>query len=423
MKMNKKYILFFIICILGFYFISPSLSFAATNQTFTLSPNSEPYENHYTHYHTYNAYTKQYYSLRSYLEHLEETQGGTLILTKGTYTISNTLYVPSNVTIILNDGVKIIKGNKTGIKTLIPSHSIFQLVRPSRAAKKNVYGKYTGEKNIAFIGKGNATIDMKFKKDGIAIIAGHNENIKINNIHFQNMYSGHFIEMDATNHASITNNVFRNSIASANKNKEAINLDTPDRSTRGWSQQWSTFDKTANRYITIANNTFSNLDRSIGTHKYSGGKFHDHIMIRNNKIDHMRNDAIRVMNWSNATIENNTITNVANRKGIFRAILASGAINPTFQHNVIENVSRPIQFMAWKNSGPGSQYAITYNRLTKNNIKALMTNKTIHTNENFIRINHKYNVFDHPQKIYLKNHMLQAGLHRIMYLFTPGDLF
>jgi hypothetical protein len=35
--------------------------------------------------------------LRSYLERLEKNGGGKLILKKGTYKITNTLYIPSNV--------------------------------------------------------------------------------------------------------------------------------------------------------------------------------------------------------------------------------------------------------------------------------------------------------------------------------------
>ncbi|MBB2482261.1 hypothetical protein H5P36_18970 [Bacillus sp. APMAM] len=50
--------------------------------------------------------------------------------------------------------------------------------------------------------------------------------------------------------------------------------------------------------------------------------------------------------------------------------------------------------MPWKNDGPGSQYPITYNKLSDANIQVLNTNKVSHTTESFIRINEEYNVFD-----------------------------
>jgi hypothetical protein len=369
------------------------IAVSASPKTYTIKPSSKPYKGNMTNFGTYNKYTKQYYLLRSYLEQFEKAGGGTIILTKGTYTIPKTLYVPSNVTIRLKNGVKIVKGNKTGTKKIGPNKTLFQLVKPSISLKKGVRGKYDGEKNITFIGEGKAIIDLRFEADTIAIVAGHNRNIKIQNIQFQNLKQGHFIEIDATDTALISDNEFINSKASANQNKEAINLDTPDKSTKGWDHPWSKYDKTPNRNIKIINNLFKNLDRAIGTHKYSEGKYHDKVVIQKNMIDTMRQDPIRVMNWSNAVIENNTIKNVVNGSGTYRGIFASGALNPTFRNNYFENVARPIGIMPWKNIGPGSNYKTTYNTLSNANIVALKTNRVKKTKELFIRINSIYNEF------------------------------
>lgn len=370
------------------------ISVSAAPKTYTIKPSSKPFKGKMSNFSTYNKYTKQYYLLRSYLEQFEKAGGGTLILTKGTYTIPKTLYVPSNVTIRLKNGVKIVKGTKTGTKKIGPNKTLFQLVKPSISLKKGVRGKYDGEKNITFIGEGKAIIDLRFEADTIAIVAGHNRNIKIQNIQFQNLKQGHFIEMDATDTALISDNEFINSRASANQNKEAINLDTPDKSTKGWDHPWSKYDKTPNRNIKIINNIFKNLDRAIGTHKYSEGKYHDKVVIQKNMIDTMRQDPIRVMNWSNAVIENNTIKNVVNGSGTYRGIFASGVLYPTFRNNYFENVSRPIGIMPWKNIGPGSAYKVTYNTISSVNITALKTNRVKKTKESFIRINKIYNVFD-----------------------------
>lgn len=380
---------------LTLWVIYPTNSIEAKTETYTITPYEETYNRNLMSDSTYNEYTKHYYLIRSYLEQLEESGGGTLVLEKGTYTVSNVLFVPSNVTIKLEDGAKIENENETGTSKFDADKSIFQFIRPSLGKEESVYGKYDGEKNISIIGSGTATIDLNFEKDGIAIIAGHNQNIKIENINFLNMYSGHFIEIDATKDAVISNNKFMNSKPSSTEIKEAINIDTPDKLTNGWSSKWSKFDKLPNSNMTIKNNFFYDLDRAIGTHKYSGGKYHDQIIIRNNKIEKMRQDAIRVLNWSNATIENNTFKNVdPDKNNANRGILASGAINPTFQNNVFEDIPRAMQFIAWKNSDSGSEYDVTYNELSEENKEALSTNTVINYVEDFIRINPKYKKYD-----------------------------
>ena len=375
---------------------------AAAKPTYTVSPSSKTFQNNMMNFSTYNSSTKHYYLLRSYLEQLEKKGGGTLVLKKGTYTISNTLYVPSNVTIKMKNGVKLVKGTKTGTSRFVASKSIFQLITPKKSGKTAVYGKYGGDKNISFIGEGTVTVDMKYMKDSIAIIMGHNKNIKVQNLQFKNMYSGHFIEMDASDTVLVRNNTFTGSKASDKVNKEAINLDTPDKTTNGWSQTWSKFDKTPNKNVTIEGNTFKTLDRAVGTHKYSENKYHDKVVLRNNKIENTRSDAIRIMNWSNAVIEKNSFKNVENGKAGTRGILASGALNPTIKNNTFEKVGRVAQFLAWKNAGPGSQYQITYNSLSEKNKKDLANNTAKNVSENFIRISTIYNNYvENAEEVYL----------------------
>ena len=387
---------FFLFLVMGaLWVVFPAGTIEAKAETYTITPNSDTYDRKFESYSTYNSYTKHYYLIRSYLEQLEKTNGGTLILEKGTYTVSNVLFVPSNITIKLEDGAKIVNSDKTGTSELEADKSLFHLIRPSLGKEEGVYGKHEGEKNISFIGVGTATMDLNFDKDAIAIIAGHNKNLKIDNIHFVNMYSGHFIEIDATKNAVISNNKFMNSKASPTEIKEAINIDTPDKLTNGWSSKWSKFDKTPNVNMLIENNVFYDLDRAIGTHKYSDGKYHDQIIIRNNKIKKMRQDAIRVMNWSNATIENNHFENVdPGEYNSNRGIMASGALNPTFQHNFFRDIPRAIQFIAWKNDDSGSEYDITYNKLTEDNKEALSTNTIFDSKEDYIRINSKFKKYD-----------------------------
>lgn len=366
----------------------------AKEKTYTVKTSTKPYKNLYMNYSTYNKKTKHYYLLRSYLEKLEKDGGGTLVILKGTYVITNTLYIPSNVTITLKDGVKLQKGNDTGTKKIVPAKSMFQLISTAKQAKANSVSEYNGETGIVIQGEGSATIDLKNVKDTIGLVIGHNYNVTVKGITFQNMYSGHFIEMDASKQVIIENNTFRYHKASESGIKEAINLDTPDVNTQGFNVIWSNHDCTPNKDIIIKNNNFEDLERAIGTHKYTEGKYHQEIQLLNNKIFKTSTDAIRIMNWSNPVVKGNVIEMVANGGSNARAILASGIINPTITENTFIDVARPIQLIPWKNPGAGSQYAITYNDISNSNIELMLKNYLVRVQENFIRVNKTYNVFD-----------------------------
>lgn len=392
-KKQKIFGVILLLCILMGCLVIPKGKIEAGSKTYKITTKTKPCDKT-EKFSTYNKYTKHYYTLLSYLKRLEDEGGGTLELKKGTYTISNTLYVPSNVTIKLNDGVKIIKGKKSGTKKFSASKSIFQFCSYKRSTKKGAYKKYNGDHNISIIGQGKAYIDLNYDKDAVAIMMCHNKDITISGITFQNMYSGHFIEMDATKNVTVKECTFENHKDSNNNNKEAINLDTPDKETNGFHAVWTSYDKTPNENVLITKCTFNNLERSIGTHKYSENKLHKKIRIIDNKISNCDEDAIRVMNWSEPVIMKNMIVNVAKRASGKRAILASGVINPVITDNVFEKVSRPIQFMPWKNQGDGGDYDVIYNILSDASIELMKNNKLIDGDEYFIRINKIYNSFD-----------------------------
>lgn len=377
-------------------------------KVYKITPKSKPVKgsmiNKFT---TVNKNTLNYYTIRSYMEKFQKEKKGTLVLKKGTYHITNTIFVPSNVTIILEDGVVLEKSMKTGTGKVPAATSMFQLIRPSKAEKTKVYGGHNGEKNIHFVGKGSASIDLKYVKTSIAIIMGHNRNVTVDGISFKNMNTGHFIEMDASKNVTITNCKFANVKTGSDYVKEAINIDTPDKETKGFSQPWSKFDKTPNENVTISSSTFTNMGRAIGTHKYSvkNGKqqYHDKIVVTNNLITNMKKDSpIRMMNWKNAVVRNNQIINVKEgNKTDCRGILASGCIHPDISDNYFEKVGRAIQFIAWKNTGDGGKYPVTKNQLSAADKKRLKTNraKKLYLQEYFVRISPKYNEYSHAETV------------------------
>ena len=187
-------------------------------------------------------------------------------------------------------------------------------------------------------------------------------------------------------------------------------MDTPDRETQGFHNDWSTYDKTPNQNVTIANCKFSNLGRAIGTHKYSANGeeqiYHKNIVLRNNRIENMLWDSpVRVMNWSDSVLENNVISNVKQKgKSDTRGILVSGGVNVSIKNNTLSGMGRAIQCIAWKNSGPGSVYPITYNNLTDQNKEDLKTNigKKLGLSEYFVRINPVYNVFTNAETVAIR---------------------
>lgn len=367
---------------------------------FVINPKTDPYLNMFLTYNTYTNETKQYYVIRSYLEHLEKIGGGTLTLEAGTYNITNTLYVPSNVTINLKDGVIIKKADDTGVKDFPFATPIFILASPSKSKVENAYGGYDGDSNIKILGEGKAIIDLNYVMDALGVVLGHNQNVTISGITFQNMYSGHFIELDASMNVIIENNIFKDHKASSSGIKEAINVDTPDSTTGGFNHIWTKHDCTPNKDIYIRNNTFDNLERAIGTHKYSGGKYHENINIIDNIITNTSSDAIRIINWSKPVIKNNRISMVNEGVNDGRAIFVSGVIRPVFTKNIFEDVAKPIQIMPWKNNGAGSQYDITYNEVTYDDFLLMQDNTLIRVGENFIRYNKTYKVFDRDTERY-----------------------
>jgi hypothetical protein len=325
---------------------------------------------------SYNKYTKDYFVIRTYLEKLEAAKGGTLTIKKGTYTITNSLYVPNNVTVKFEDGVKIIKGNKTGKAVLKPAESIFQIVTKKNAQKKKSAKGYNACRNVKFIGSGNVVIDLKYIKEAKGILMAHCQNIEISGITFKNMNVGHFLEVDATKNIRIHDCTFSGVKASTPYTKEAINLDTPDAITHGLGSSWSKPDKLPNVNVTIENCAFANLKRGIGTHKYSQKKkngvwainmYHENVVIRNNTFTNIQNMGIFMLNWKNVTIDGNVFVNntqCLDFRGVQQPVSITGN---SFNDNTVVRTFRGdnelIYFMGYKSPGPGNVYSPIYNNL------------------------------------------------------------
>lgn len=346
---------------------------------YTVSVKSKSFRNKYKSKHS--SSNRNYYMLRSYLERLEKTRGGTLTLKAGTYKVKGILFIPSNVTVRLSNGVTIQKYKAAG------TNSLFHFVSSTNSYRKMT--GYNGTRNSKLVGYGKAVIDLRYVKNGLAIAMGHNKNITVSGITFQNMYGGHFIELDANYNAVIKNCRFVNA-REVDTIKEGINLDIPDRNTGGFGVRWSSQDRTVNKKIEITGCEFINLDRAIGTHAYVPEKFFTGVSIHHNYFGPSVSDPIRICNWSKPVIQNNTFE--CGEGTADRAVYCTGVISPVISNNVFNGYERAVQVNTCKNSAANpaaAKYKQAYNILSKSSLGALRHNQFIGIEENYARI--RYN--------------------------------
>ena len=300
---------------------------ATESKVFTVSPKTNPYLNKYIGSSGFTEQTRSYYVLRSYLEYFANAGGGELHLQKGTYNLLYGLYIPSNVTLVFEDGVTIKRMDKSALFTLCSYNDVHTGIK---------FHGYNGVHDIKLIGKGNVVFDKEYGGNA-AILMGHTKNILIEGITFAHMSdtSSHFIEMDASYNVEIRNCTFRDSTSSGKK--EAINLDVPDAATGGFTWENSSMDKTANDTIYIHDNVFKNLTAGVGTHMYTPGHPHKNIRIENNSFSACRLFAIRAQNWEDSYILNNTFFNISAPDDSALAIDARGISNVIVKGNTVSN--------------------------------------------------------------------------------------
>ena len=276
------------------------------------------------------------------MQKFQAAGGGTLVLGPGRYLISSTIYVPSNTTIRLSAGTTLVKGRKTGTKKFSASNSMFMLIRPSLGKKRGAVGGHDGASGITITGAGagRSVIDLDNVYNSLAIISGHNRDVTISGITFQRMNNNHFIEMDACADCEISGNEFLDAAAGTRETAEAINIDTPDRRTRGFGSVWSNLDGTPNERVTISGNRFDGMQRALGTHNFTARAYHTDMVVTGNTITSNSDDAIHIMNWANPVITDNIITSSSGSVGI----RACGTLNPTISGNTFDGSALAVAF-------------------------------------------------------------------------------
>lgn len=400
-------IIYALIAILALVFIIPSVNADAATKTKTYSISEDSTApDKYTKLATYNENTKDYYVFRAVFEDCANNNGGKIVIKKGEYTITNPIYISSNTTVVLEDGVVIKKGSVTGTSKLKSSLSIFQLINPKYAKVESHYSGYTGEHDITILGTGTAIIDLDYVERGLGIVIGHTTNVTIKNIQFKNMNGGHFIEMDASDNTLIDGCSFENAKEwGKTAFKEAINVDTPDWATKGFNNVWSSHDKTPNRNTHITNCIFRNLESGVGTHGvsktqspdtglYDITQWHSSITIDYCKFINISRTCLRVYAWKDFVIENNDFSNEIkyNECSIFEAWCVA---NPTFKNNTLHNFKTIGSVLAinhyTKKDGiivkvPGQDYEPNYSYLYEQNIIDFYNNAATNMDDSMLYI-------------------------------------
>ncbi len=311
------------------------------DNTFTITPYQERYEEDAA-YKANGGQAKTYFMFRSYMEQLEYAGGGTLNVQAGTYKLSHSVCIPSNVTINFQSGVKIqkVKAVDTNLAT---NKTMFEIVPPSKEQVKNSVSGYNGSQNVTLQGDTNVIIDCDNVLNAMGVVMGHAQNVTIRNIAFTNEYGSHFIELNSSKNVTIENCSFTDFRIYSNKShKEAINVDTTDLNNNGFNYEWSTHDRTACNTVNINNCMFTNMGAAVGSHTYSVDMsnqqvYHENVTIQNCKVNQTYNAAVRMWNWRNAVIRNNQflgIQGLEDNKGYnYTCILVRGAVNPTITGN------------------------------------------------------------------------------------------
>lgn len=366
--LGKAFLVVLLLFAVNMGFMTPTKKVeAATGKTYTITTKTKPVKNQYVKSKNYNAKTKHYYMLRSYMELLEKQGGGTLVLKKGVYNITNTICIPSNVTIKLSKGVVLKKLNSTGIKAMKASNTMFYLLPTSKQNKKNATSGYKGAKNISIIGEAGATIDMGGNSSS-AIYMAHNNNILVQGITFKNVKGTTYI---MTINGCKNIKIYNCNLSGQKTKTSGILIDIPAKAKKQ-TMNWVKQDDTVNQTIKVNNCNFTSLYRAITSVRFVKDKFSTKITLTNNQFNNIGGDVIRAINWDAPVIQNNVFNRAGTGDSIIQGktdfvngIYMGGVKNPFVSGNTFYAIPQPIIIYPYENTDPELKKA---NKKTNNTV-------------------------------------------------------
>jgi hypothetical protein len=315
----------------------------------TISPKSVPYKKKYMKKTEYNKQTKHYFLLKSYLEKLGSKGGGTLTLQKGTYRIPCTLYIPSNVTIKLEEGVRIVKTRQTETRLLTPTETLFETVSAGKAKTKRTVADYRASKNVKITATGKAVIDLGSASRRSGIYIGHASGVTIEGVSFKNRNAGSYIWIEGSSDVVISKcSFYAGKSASGKKSRMAVRMENIFSDTDTFEGKWSKLDGTKNQGITVDGCTFYKQDIAIGTTDSQTEdtktlSCQNGIAITNNIFSDTTSYAVYAQGWNQPEISGNVMKTAATAK-VKSFICGYGVANPTIKGNTFDGCEYTMQF-------------------------------------------------------------------------------
>ena len=226
----------------------------------------------------------------------------TVKIPKGTYNLDTTLYIHSNTTIEAAEGAVFKK---------MDNHNGKESYGPILESKiNNDKGGYGNCHDIAIIGGVWDSIEVMKNSVGTESFRFiHCDNVTVKNAVLCNVPEGsHLIVLAGTSNAVIDHCEFYG--YGGTEPKEAVQLDIVHNADIVPTAQEDEvkWDDLPCKNITISNCNFHDFSRAIGSHTAVKGVMHDGITISGNTIKNMAEVAIKLFNYKNTTVKNNTIT-------------------------------------------------------------------------------------------------------------------
>lgn len=230
----------------------------------------------------------------------------TVKIPAGIYNLDTTLYIYSNTTIEAEEGAVFRKMDNHNGKESYGSILENKL--------ENDKGGYGNCHDIAIVGgvwDSTEVMDNSVGTETFRFI--HCDNVVVKDAVLCNVPEGsHLLVLAGTSNALIENCEFYGyGVKNSNNHKEAIQLDIVHNSEIVPTAQENVvaWDDLPCKNVTIKNCDFQDFPRAIGSHTGVKGVLHDGIVITGNRINNMSDTAIKLFNYKNTTVENNTITN------------------------------------------------------------------------------------------------------------------
>lgn len=237
---------------------------------------------------------------------LDENKDGqyelTVVIPAGTYYLDRSLYVYPNTTIRAT-GARLVKQRNYGA-----------MIEAKLTADD---GGYDANHDITIDGGTWDSEPLRKNGDGTETFRFiHSNNITIKNANLCNVPEGsHLIVLAGVQNATVSKCKFYGygkNWKTAKTPKEALQLDTVHSIVEVPTNQKAevlNWDDLPCDNITVTGCEFYNYSRGIGSHTAVAGRFHTNVTIVNNKFHDLSDSAIRMYNYKDAQVKNNTINN------------------------------------------------------------------------------------------------------------------